>query len=263
MYQPWNNLTSAEKPEAPKSWEYPSFPLKYLWGARGTRLRGVRTQGRLGFPLFEVCDPGCVSRGNQDERRCWGFKEGWFCLAATQYSKAAAGTFHENKAKTTTTTKRDWSGGQRNCCCCPLILEIRSWLRSEDLRLGWDQLLKQIVSFSKCTTQKWTLVLFVFLSFLFFSFLLIVTDCYLPFSLLISTEHGANINIYFRQCFSVSCMLDRSSWCDLYAVIVRFKLFLSVRCLGWWISIFKKIPRCWQPQLTREDCAEGFGLACL
>lgn len=100
-----------------------------------------------------------------------------------------------------------------------------------------------------------------FLSFL--SFLLIVTGCYLPFSLLISTEHSANINIYFRQCFSVSCMLDRSSWCDLYAVIVRCKLFLSVRCLGWWISIFKKIPRCWQPQLTREDCAEGFGLACL
>lgn len=31
------------------------------------------------------------------------------------------------------------------------------------------------------------------------------------------------------QCF----LYARSFWCDLYAVRVRFKLFLSIRCLGW------------------------------
>lgn len=52
--------------------------------------------------------------------------------------------------------------------------------------------------------------LYFFSLYIYFFLFCFVTDCYLHFSLLISTEHSANINISFGRCLSVSCMLDHS-----------------------------------------------------
>lgn len=173
-------------------------------------------------------------------------------------------TFHENKAKTT--TKRGW-GVQRNCCFGPLILEIRSWLRSEDLWLGWDQLLKQIVFFfffQSAPPRSVIRMLFVFLFFIYIFFFVLFCHGLLSSFLTSDFYRTQCKHKYFFRTMLECFLYARPFWCHLYAVIVRFKLFLSIRCLGWWISIFFfQIPRCWQPQLTREGYAEGFGLASL
>lgn len=118
--------------------------------------------------------------------------------------------------------------------------------------------------FPKCTTQKCDPHA-VCISFLYI-YIFFVLFCHGLLSSFLTSDFyrtQCKHKYFFRtmlECF----LYARPFWCHLYAVIVRFKLFLSIRCLGWWISIFFfQIPRCWQPQLTREGYAEGFGLASL
>lgn len=181
--QPWNYLTSVEEPQ--RHSRYWFYPAEISFGV-GVHPRGLRTQGRVGFLLLKIWDLSCNSWGNQDGRKTLcNFKGGRGWLAATR--KRVLELFMKNKA----TTRRDGGGGQRNCCFGPLILEIRSWFRSEDLWLGWDQLLKQIVFFFFPSELRRSVILTLSASFLF------PMDCHLHVSLLMSAEHSANANIYF------------------------------------------------------------------
>lgn len=193
--QPWNYLTSVEEPQ--RHSRYWFYPAEISFGV-GVHPRGLRTQGRVGFLLLKIWDLSCNSWGNQDGRKTLcNFKGGRGWLAATR--KRVLELFMKNKA----TTRRDGGGGQRNCCFGPLILEIRSWFRSEDLWLGWDQLLKQIVFFfSKWATQKCDphSLCFLFIPYGLSSSCLTSDVC----------RAQCKCKYLFWTCLSVSYMLDHS-----------------------------------------------------
>lgn len=146
--------------------------------------------------------------------------------------------FSWKQATTTTTTTKGWRGAEK-LLLWPFDLRnkvvVKKWGLVVRLRSAIEAKCF-FFFFPKCTTQKCDpqAVCISFLS----NFCFVLFYHRLLSSFLTSDFSRTQCkHKYFFRTVLKRFLYARPFWCHLYAVIVRFKLFLSIRCLGWWISI--------------------------